>query len=468
MNKLLDFNRRLAMWLGLALSLLFKVFLLLGTHSAWSQSNQAELNVGPVKAFIRAQLLPEAGVRGQKRVLQVNIYTRYWFKRVPQMPPLKIADVVVIQPKGFGVNFTESHHGVNYNVQTQEYQLFPQRQGVFVIPALAVDFAVQREQRPEEISLETEPLYLLAKPLAPEQARVLVAENLSLEESYSVEQTHPFDQGQSTGQAAITVLLGQLVDRQIQLRAESSLAMLIDPFAEGSLVRDEGGVAYTVINGGRRYREVLSVKDDNNRGQTIASRKERWRYVFDTPGEFVIPALSVDWFDIGTQSWRQASLPQLRINVISSDGVTRWKLRYLFALLLLPVIYFSRTHVYRLAMGLLEGGRFRLKNSEWYCWQRLNRACRKGRSDEIIRTFYAWRQCYNIILAVRGDTAPDLSFDLGKGLAPEWSALFSRQGTPFGPELLLGLKQYRHRLKLRIKNNQKSDSRICLPDIFKP
>lgn len=458
MNKLSDFNRYLGLLLGL--------LLLLAVFPVWSQSIDANEKAEPVKAFIRAQLLPEAGVRGQKRVLQINIYTRYWFKRVPKMPPLNIVDAVVIQPKGFGVNFTEPHHGVNYNVQTQEYQLFPQRQGVFVIPALLVNFAVQRELGPEEVSLETEPLYMVAKPLAPEQARVLVAKNLTLQQRYAPMQNQSSER--NSEQPTVTVLLGQLFDRQIELRAESSLAMLINPFAEGSLVRDERGVAYTAIDGGRRYREVLSVKDDNNRGQTTASRKERWRYVFDRSGEFFIPAVSVNWFDTDSQSWQQASLPQLRVSVVASDGATQWWLGWGFALLsLIAVAYYVRTHLCRLAGRLLDASRTHLNSSEWYCWRRLNRACKQHRSDQILLTFYAWRQCYTVVLAERDDAAA-LDLGLASGLGQEWSVLFSRQVQPNWLQLLQELKQYRHSLKRHLKNNQKSDSRLCLPDIFKP
>jgi|GEM_PF-6200761 len=401
-------------------------------------------------AFVRTELSPAKAVVGQQRILHVHIYTRRWFKRVPKMPRLEMTGAVVIQPKGFGVNFTEQINGQNYNVQTQEYQIFPQHQGAFYIPALAVNFAVQTESGGREVKLESRSIGFVVQPLLGGSG--LVAKNLNLQETYSPGNT-----------LALSIGSGEILQRDIRISAAASLAMLIDPLPGGELRRDQAGALYREIEGGRWYRQLLAVHDSNNRGEQLAIRQERWRYVFDQPGRYRLAALQLPWFDVEAQQWRLAELPSRTVQVLATVKQARqqkifWAtLTLVTALGLVLVLGFRRYLLARFWCRpyLYLQRRWRYLRAEPGHWRALKRACRSQQREAVISAFYRWQQCYT-----GPQVKPALKFC--RPLFQPPAALDANELVY--TELLQQLQACRRQLRHSKYNN--SESPPCLPEFY--
>lgn len=414
------------------------------------QALAAADNTPKAMAFVRTELSPAKAVVGQQRVLQVHIYTRRWFKRVPKMPRLELKGAVVVQPKGFGVNFTEQLNGQNYNVQTQEYQIFPRHRGAFLIPAMAVSFAVQTENGGQEVKLKSRPLGFVVQPLLGGSG--LVAKNLDLEEAYSPENT-----------LALSIGSGEVLQRDIRISATASLAMLIDPLPSGGLRRDQAGALYREIDGGRWYRQILSVRDSNNRGEQLAIRQERWRYVFDRPGQYRIAALQLPWFDVAAQQWRLAELPGRTVQVLATATQARQQKFFWAALVFVAVLVLALTLRFRHCLLVWFWRRpspylqqqVRRLAVEPRHWRALKKACRSQQREAVIGAFYRWQQCY---------TGPQIkpAMKICRPLLQPQAALDPEHIVY--AELLQQLQACRRQLRHYKYNN--SESLPCLPEFY--
>jgi hypothetical protein len=276
--------------------------LLLGalwTSAAWAQSAEELIASGHVR--IRHRLEPAESVYvGQPVRLWIEVMTRTWFLEAPRYPStIEVAKAIVIPPESFGVNSTERIGGETYAVQGRYFTIFPQTTGEFSVPSVPVTLAVARDDasRSPEIVLRTETVTIEASlPSGVEgHGLVLSTPSLTMSEQYS----RPTDGLQ----------VGDSFERRVTMNIDNSVAMLLPPteFAAGE------GIAV--------YPAQPEVTDTRNRGQMSGRRVDSATYVMEAEGNYVLPAITLYWWNLSKSQLEQEELPQVEIEVVADPDL---------------------------------------------------------------------------------------------------------------------------------------------------
>src|SRR5262249_50892896 len=121
------------------------------------------------------------------------------------------------------------------------------------------------------------------------------------------------------------------------------------------------------IDGLGIYPKSPEVLDHSDRGQLRGERRDIITYVCQRPGQFVIPAAQLTWWDLNTKQLRTIDFPARSLNVAPNtamqtalDATTsvhtsllKWMVTGLLLLVLLAVIVFWRSKLYRVCLRWL-------------------------------------------------------------------------------------------------------------------
>jgi len=245
--------------------------------------------------MIRQRLDPAEPVYvGQPVRVWVEVMTRTWFLQAPQFPPtIEVRHAVVIPPDAFGVNSTERIGRDTYAVQSRAYTIFPQTQGRFEIPRIAVRLVVAQDDasRSPEITLRTEPVMIESRlPTGAEgHGLVLSTPSLSVQESYD--------------RSVEGMKVGDSLRRQVTMTIQDSVAMLLPP------------IPFEVDKGIAVYPGRPEVDDQRNRGQLRGTRVDQATYVMEAEGAYQLPETSIWWWNLRTSTLEEEVLPSLTLTV---------------------------------------------------------------------------------------------------------------------------------------------------------
>ena len=90
------------------------------------------------KPFARVRLEPGPRVTvGQRVTVAVEILVPTWFTGAPRFPDLDVADAITVF-EDRGTNFTERIDNQTWAGQSRQYHVYPQRQGLYEIPAIPI------------------------------------------------------------------------------------------------------------------------------------------------------------------------------------------------------------------------------------------------------------------------------------------------------------------------------------------
>ncbi len=332
---------------------------------------------------------------GQRVTMALDIYTDTWFTRAPEIQPLELKGVINLQVQQFGTNYSDNRQGVSYAVQRREVTLFPQRTGQFIVPGqrASVWAAGEGGKRLPPVDVRSEPLVFQVEAIAAETgpSTVLVADDLELDDTFEPEL-------QVLQSGTRNLYAGDAVIRRVRLKAQGTLGMLIKPLQWPALDN--------VTQQGRR----AQVNDRTNRGEFTGIREEIRSYIFERPGDYVLPELTVYWWNATNESMDSVTLPERQLTVqaggvlqTGSDagmaaGVkTRWQWSTLLKLLCLSIAavlcgWWLVMRAYPDMRARWQHRREAYLASRRYARRQLLAACRQGERDEIMRCFYQWRQ----------------------------------------------------------------------------
>lgn len=380
-------------------------------------------------AFIETEMIPKNGVVGQKRILQVRLYTKSWLRKAPRYPDLLVDGAVVLTPGAFGVNSTAERDGGQYTVQTKEYQLFPRRPGAFIVSPFSLSFSIagqdgvsliNTELKSESIGFKVTPL--VANSIALDDKNVsgfstfnLVGRELQLEQRW----------GLLTNDKPLRA--GDAYEREIKLSLNDSLAMFIPPFnqimPEVSSLKPSS--SYNIV-GGTAFQALEKVDDISNRGDSTAVRIERWHYVFDRPGRYKLPDVTLYWWDLNSAQWNIEISEGREINVLpsllseggatgSNDRLSTVVLSIIFIaiLALLFLVVFNKTVLIAVLKAVYKVGRsffksclrragfplgqlvfWRLERERWYA---LEESLKDRNNDQLTALLYHWLDAWRAL-----------------------------------------------------------------------
>lgn len=276
--------------------MLLRVFcLLLGfavaNVEAAPETSLAEVTVKSLQAQghirVRSWLEGEAPFTERAMLLlNIEVATDLTFAAGSRVQRLEMPDTIVLRRDKFAVNSTRYEDGRQWTVQLWTVTLYPQRAGPLFVPVQQLNVSITLQDG-QQISGLLDIDSLEADVRRPTQINH-DAENWLA--SPSVQLTQTFDR-------ALTELKkGDVVQRTITLAAEDVAAMMLP-----SIVIDaQPGLAI--------YQKPSRLDDRVNRGTYSARRVEVIAYVIEEAGEFVLPEVSLTWWDIQSQQLNVARL----------------------------------------------------------------------------------------------------------------------------------------------------------------
>lgn len=251
--------------------------------------------------MIRHRLEPAEPVYvGQPVRLWIEVMTRTWFLEAPKYPDtIEVRNAIVIPPDAFGVNSTERVGSDTYAVQGRSYTIFPQRTGKFEVPPVSIILVVARDDASKSppIQLSTSAVTIEARLPAGAEGHglVLSTPKLTVSEEYS--------------RSIDGLKVGESFDRSVTMTIDDSVGMLLPPI---SFATDKGVAVYP----GRP-----EVADKRNRGQLSGTRVDRATFVMEAEGTYVLPAVSIWWWNLRSSQLVEEVLPEVEFRVLPNPDL---------------------------------------------------------------------------------------------------------------------------------------------------
>lgn len=262
---------------------------------AWSPASAQD-------AEIRASLDTEGDVWvGQRITLVVELLAPGYFASAASFQLPDPGGILLIPPTDSPLVSSETVDDVSYTVQRHELSVFARRPGPRTIPPLTARFQFKRQPLDKDTvaaTVTTQPLQFTAKvpPGAENLGALISARNLTAVESWKPE----------PGKAKA----GDAFTRTITFTAPDVPAMAFPPFTPGK------------IDGLGLYPKPPEVLDHSDRGDLTGERRDTITYVCQRPGQFVIPAAKLTWFDLDAKQLQTIDFPARTLDVAPNPAMT--------------------------------------------------------------------------------------------------------------------------------------------------
>ncbi|MCP3870152.1 MAG: protein BatD [Gammaproteobacteria bacterium] len=260
-----------------------------------------QMDIEPKEAYIQQQLR-----------LTIRLYLGVNTSNASLTPPQPSDPDTIVRKLGEDRQFSTMNNGRRYQVTERRYVLFPQRSGILTIDPLLFqgEFAApgtrgsllfnspfsgfgqtQRKQvRSNAVSVKVNPI-----PPGYPSAPWLPAGNLQLLDDWGTD-----DPG---------FKVGEPVTRTIMMMADGLTAAqlpAIDSSLSGSL---------------KQYPDQPLLKDTDSEQGTTGLRQQKIAIVPTQPGEAILPAITVIWWNTTTGELETAHLPERRLSILPAPGI---------------------------------------------------------------------------------------------------------------------------------------------------
>lgn len=285
----------------------------------------------------------------------------------------EIPDAIVLAQGPFAMNSVTRIKGKRYINQLWEIPIFPQAAGEYVIPPIVIEMGIEHNNETITGKLLTSPLAFSAftpSPYITDEHHWIVANQATLEENIIVTNVNPSDVDNDEAQQ---LFVGDAIEREVNLTAEGSLAMLFPTLINADDYKEMGAKAY--LSQGESF-------DKENRGTRTSSHTEKVTLVVQEAGTIVLPAIEVVWWDLENNSENRLLLASQEWEVkhtLSSYLQAYW-MQILAIIILLCLFVFG---LYRLHKEITHR-----KETDtmpfWYQFGRAIKAKNWGRSESVI------------------------------------------------------------------------------------
>ncbi|SEG06974.1 BatD family protein [Vibrio hangzhouensis] len=238
----------------------------------------------------------------QQVTLTIEVATDTWFTKGTKIHHFDVYNALIANRSAFAVNSAQRRHGKTYAVQQWEMTLYPLATGEIIVPSITVQMQVKGDNANIEGYLVTHPVTIkVNKPSAQ-----MNPDNLWLV-SPSVNLTQHWSQVSSNSDE---MNVGDALQRSVSLDVQDNTIMLIPELLAKS-VSDQGY---------QRYVETTEKRDSANRGDHFASLKQQVTYVFEQPGQFVIPGIEIYQWNPETQTMERHTLSDKTVSIKHTFG----------------------------------------------------------------------------------------------------------------------------------------------------
>jgi hypothetical protein len=224
-----------------------------------------------------------------------------------QFTPPHIDGVIAKDLGSHAYTRASANGGSSEWVIEQRYALFPQHSGKITIPSQTFQAVVNQPQQhfsgmlfsvPTQVTLDTEEQHLeVIPPLSSNHPFWLPASSVDISQQISgVNQ-----QSQATVGTAFT--------RTIHIQAQGLSAEQLPDID-------------TQANGFKVYAEKPTFDNKATQQGNIGTREDRMAIIPTQAGKLVLPAIHIPWYDVNTNQWREAVLPESTIEVLPAPNTT--------------------------------------------------------------------------------------------------------------------------------------------------
>lgn len=306
---------------------------------------------------VTVELAEDSAVVGQPLVVRIKVLVPSFMPKPPVFPTLEVPGLMVRLPERAGGPVSEKIDGETWSGVQRAYRLYPLQAGAFQIPAqdLTLTLAGADPANPQVVQVPFEAFSFTAT--VPDGAEGL--DPLILAAGFTLSQQVEGAEGLEVGGA---------VTRTLTAKITGTTPVLIPgltPAAEDPALR--------------AYPDEPDVAESEDRGLLSGTRTERVTYVAQAPGDVVLPALELSWFNTGTGKVETASVPEQALTItgapLAAVGSGQGDMgRVLWALAGLVVLGLIAWRLRPCATAVLTGWRARWQASEAFAWRQLKAA----------------------------------------------------------------------------------------------
>jgi BatD DUF11 like domain len=265
------------------------IFALCGATFSLAQSPTIRATLTPTKEIIV----------GQAVHLNVTVLVPNYFTGSPDFPVFELENAIVVQPQDRPQNLSETIGGVHYAGISQSYTIYPQQAGEFRLPPaqFTVPYAVN-PPKTAEAHLSLPPLIFHAN--IPETAQGL---------SYFLPTT-ALTLRQTWEPSLKNIRVGDTLHRTITVTTVKTQGMMIPP------------LPFEALDGVRVYPEQPNVVDQKTpTGEFVYGRRiESARYFLRSAGEYTLPAIQLQWWNLNAHKLVTTTLPSVHLSVAENPG----------------------------------------------------------------------------------------------------------------------------------------------------
>ena len=250
------------------------------------------------KLHMRTWIEPDNNiVAGQQINLFIEIATDRWFSGGTRIGRFEVDDAIVLQREKFAVNSSRRERGQSWTIQMWTLTVYPQRSGLFKIPAIPIRLSIAGENLESIVGeIQTRPLSFSTR----------IPEELKIADSWVA--TSRFEVEESFNKPLEELKTGDALLRTIKLSADDLPAMMLPGFSAEKIP----GLAI--------YQKPPKVNDKVNRGDYIAERTEELTYVFEQAGDYELPPRTFYWWNTNSETVESIILPSHSLSVTKLPG----------------------------------------------------------------------------------------------------------------------------------------------------
>lgn len=233
---------------------------------------------------------------GQRIALTVELLAPGYFASAASFDLPDPQGVLLMPPGEHPVVDSLTIDGTRYSVQRHELNAWAMRDGELRIPPIHVRFSYKAKPLDKDaltaaLTTEAETISVQRPPDTEGLGIVISARDLRVEEQWQPEPgTEP-------------VPAGSAFKRTIRFSANDVPGMVFPPFPSTAI---EGLGIYT----------KQEVRDSRNRGTLTGAHSDTITYLVKRPGQYIIPAVRFQWFDIDAGELQTVEFPARTLDVI--------------------------------------------------------------------------------------------------------------------------------------------------------
>jgi len=333
----------------------------------------------PPRPMLRTSLDKDTAIPGQPIVYRVTVLVPTWMPKPPVFPSFEAPNVVVRLPSRASTPVSERIKGETWSGISRAYRLYPMQAGQFKIPsgAIALTYADPKTRQPTDIELEVDSFDINgAVPQGAEDLSPFLA-------ARSLKMTRKLEGEPSALTAGDTLTL------TLTVSVEGVPPMFIPP-SEAI-----GGIA-----GLAAYDKAPVLEEKENRGKISGSRVETVTIVAENVGTYVLPEVSLSWFDLDTGNVEIARAPEIDVTVTGPPSVAEpepdpisWRRLLAWTGLVLAVLFAVIAAARRWGSGIRQRWQHyqeQRRASEAYAYRRFHRALSRKDYSLAVKTGRIW------------------------------------------------------------------------------